>query len=133
MTGLDVPAALRLALVTGVGGLLLAVAGGVVAGASGSATSGLLARAVLVTGLLLAAGRALLSGRAPGTVLPTALAGLLAGYVLTLGWPAGQVYAARLVVDAPVVAAALDLVLWLAVGTAAARLARPAPDGLGHR
>lgn len=129
MSGVDLPAAVRLAVVTGVGGLLLAVASGVVAGASGSATAGLLARAVLVTGLLLAAGRALLSGRAAGTVRRTAPAGLLVGYVLTLGWPAGQVYAAQLVVDAPVVAATVDLVLWVAVGTAAAHLARAASDG----
>jgi len=134
MSGLDVGAAVRLALLTGIGGLLLAIVGAVVAASSGSATTGVLARAVLVTGLLLAASRVCLSGRPAATIVPTALAGLLVGYVLTLGWFDGQVYAARLVLDQAAVAVLVDLVLWLAVGlVAATRLARPAPEvGSGY-
>ena len=54
--------------------------------------------------------------------MPTALAGLLLGHLLTLGWFAGQAYVWRLATDSTLLCAVLDLLTWLAVGVVATRL-----------
>jgi hypothetical protein len=118
----DLKVAGLIALVTGVGGFVLAVVGALVATSADSATAGQATRAVLVTALLVLAGGAL-GNRASGAPTATAAVGLLAGYALTLGWFNGRTYAAGLVVDSVPLAAVLDLVLWLVVGLAAGRLA----------
>jgi hypothetical protein len=117
----DLKVAGLLALVTGLGGLVLAVVGALVATSADSATAGQVTRAVLVTVLLVLAGRAL-GTRASGAPVATNVVGLLAGYALTLGWLNGRTYAAGLVVDSIPLAAVLDLALWLLVGLGAARL-----------
>lgn len=124
---IDRAGAVKLALLTGFGGFVLAVLSGVVAASTTSADAAILVRAVLVTLLLVLATRVALSGLPSPVVAPTAVVGLLVGYVLTLGWFEGQVYVARLLTDREPVAALLDLLLWLAVGLGASRLVRTAP------
>ena len=132
MSSVKAGAAVRLGVLTGVGGLVLALLGALVATSSDSATSGVATRAVLVTVLLVVATRITLAGLSLRALVPTALVGLLLGYLLTLGWFNGQVYAAKLMTGQPALAAGLDLVLWLAVGLGAAKtvpVVREQPQG----
>lgn len=122
MSSLDRGAAVRLALVTGFGGFVLALLSALVASAAADSTPALVVRGVLVTVLLVVGIRVLLGGRSRAALVPTALAGLLGGYLLTLGWFNGQVYVARLLTDSVLLAVVADLALWLGVGLAATRL-----------
>ncbi len=118
--GVDTSAALRLGLITGLGGLVAALVAVPVAVSTSSATTGILTRAVLITALLVLAPR--LAPVTRGAVLPSALAGLLLGHLLTLGWFAGQAYVWRLTTDSTLLSAGLDLLTWLSVGGIATRL-----------
>ena len=124
---------LRLALVTGTSGLLLVALTTVVAVSIGSATTAVVSRAVLVTALLAAATPALARDiPGPGAARWTlaVAAGLVLGYALDLAWWGGHAYVAQLAVDQPVARAVLDGLLWVAVGSFAARRAtRPAGEG----
>lgn len=121
---------LRLAVVTGASGLLLALLTAVVAVSTGSGTTAVVSRGVLVTALLAVATPAL-AGHIPavpagGRALAVA-AGLALGYALDLAWWGGHAYVAQLAVEQPVARALLDGLLWVAVGSLAARRAtRPA-------
>jgi hypothetical protein len=133
MRAIDRGAAVRLALVTGVGGFVLALLSALVASSTADSTVAIAVRGGLVTVLLVLAGRVVLRGLPPAAVLPTAAVGLVAGHLLTLGWFNGQVYLARLLTDSVLLSAVLDLVLWLAVGLAASRLApTSAPEPRGY-
>ncbi len=116
----DLGAAVRLGLITGLGGLVAALVAVLVAVSTSSVTAGILTRALLVTALLAVAPRLVLAGR--GGSLPTAIAGMLLGHLLTLGWFTGQAYVWRLAIDSTLLSAGLDLLTWLAVGGIATRL-----------
>jgi len=128
----DRGAALRLALVTGAGGFVLALLSALVATSAGSSAPAVAVRAVLVTVLLLLAVRLELAGRPERVRVPTALAGLLLGHLLTLAWPSGAVYFGRLLTGRSLVAALLDLVGWLLVGVLATRLVPGPVRAPGH-
>lgn len=112
----DVGRAVRLTLITGLGGLVAALLAVVVGLSVDSATAGILARAVLITALLAIAPRIALATCPRAVALPTAALGLSAGHLLTLNWINGQVYVWRLVTDSALLSAGLDLLTWLAVG-----------------
>lgn len=132
MSRVDRGAALRLALVTGAGGFVLALLSALVATSAGSSAPAVAVRAVLVTVLLLLAVRLELAGRPERVRVPTALAGLLLGHLLTLAWPSGAVYFGRLLTGRSLVAALLDLVGWLLVGVLATRLVPGPVRAPGH-
>ncbi len=121
--------AVRIALLTGVGGFLAAVASGVLALGSVPGGVAIGVRAVLVTALLVAVLKAVLRGRPASALLPTAATGLLAGYALDLAWVSGSAYVARAVTQDVVLCALVDLALWLACGLASLRLVPSTPDG----
>lgn len=116
----DGRAALRLALLTGVGGLVLGVFAAVVALSAASSTSAVVVRVVLVTVLLLLAPHVVLGRCSREALLPTAVLGLVAGYLLSLGWWDGRTYGWQLVTGSAPVSALLDGVTWLVVGLASA-------------
>lgn len=128
MSPVDTGGAVRIALLTGAGGLVLALVGALVATSVDSATTGVAVRATLVTLLLVVAVRRSLAGRRAAALVPTAAVGLVVGHLLTLGWLNGQVYAARLLTDSVPLAAVLDLALWLVVGLAATGRLPVGPD-----
>jgi len=122
----DRGAALRLALVTGAGGVVLALLGALLDTSTGSSAPVVAVRAVLVTVLLGLAVRVVLAGSPERVRVPTALAGLLLGHLLTLAWTAGAAPVARLLTDRGAVAVLLELAGWLVVGVLATRFV-PAP------
>lgn len=114
--------ALRLALLTGVGGFVLAVLSGLLLSTGAGGTAALVARTVLVTALLVLGVRLCLGHRPASSLLPSALAGLTVGYLLNLAWLSGAVYFSRGFTQNLPVCIVVDLVAWLAVGVAALRL-----------
>ena len=125
MTGLRGGVAAGLALFTGVGSFVLAVLSGLLLFLGAGSGLALAARALLLTALLVLAVRICLARCATAARPITAGVGLLGGYLLGLGWLSGSTYVARAVTDSAVLAAVLDLALWLAVGPLALRLVPP--------
>lgn len=121
-------AVVRLGLITGVSGFLLLLVATGVAVSTSSVTSGVVVRALLITALLVATVRAMageLYEPRDGRYYARVAAGLLLGYALQLGWWGGHAYAAQLVIDASVVRAVADGLLWVGVGLAVARRYEP--------
>lgn len=120
---------LRLALLTGPLGVLIALVATGVALSTESVTTGLVIRAALVTLLLLLMSRAVSREcRSEGLdqwALPV-VAGLAAGYALNLAWWGGHAYAAQLLFEDAAVRVGVDAMLWVGVGLLGALTARPA-------
>lgn len=127
-----VGAAVRLGLITGISGFLLVVLSTAVAVSTISATTAVVSRGVLVTILLILTTRAITVALHASTgerLLGPLVAGLALGYVVNLGWWGGHAYMAQLAIDQPVVRAAVDGVLWVAVGSLVAHWSTPrAPE-----
>jgi hypothetical protein len=120
--------AVRIALLTGIGGFFVSVVSGLLALAGTSSLVAVGARALLVTVLLVTAVRSGLRDRPASTLLPTAAVGLLAGHLLDLAWVSGSAYLARAFTQDVPVCVLVDLGAWLAVGLAALRTVPSTPD-----
>lgn len=114
--------AVRLALFTGLGGFVISVVSGLLVYIGAGETSAIVARTVLVTALLVLGVRLCLGHRPASSLLPSALSGLLVGYLLNLAWLSGAVYFSRGFTQDLLICIVVDLVAWSAVGVTALRL-----------
>lgn len=115
---IDLKVAARTALVTGLGGLFATLVAVFVTYPAHNADAALVARIILVTGLLVVVLPALVRDvfrRRHGSGLASVLVGAVGGYAIDLASWAGRAYAGQAVHSPGVVTVLIDLVLWLAV------------------
>lgn len=111
--------AVRLAILTGIPALVVALVGGFIGVTTDSVTTGVVVRAVLVTMLLTLGVRAAEHSDEP-VPLVTIVIGLIGGYAIDLAWWGGHAYGAQLLLGSGWPAAIADLFLWVAVGAGTA-------------
>ena len=119
---MEVSSIVRLGLISGVTGLLVALSTTAVAVSTSSVTTAVVVRAGLVSLLLFLASRAvvtkLITFGQGGRVAKVAVAGLALGYVIDLAWWGGHAYVAQLFIGQPLLRVLVDGLLWVGVGCA---------------